>query len=228
MDERTVAFARELERRDADLATAIHEVVALEGEAEALGREADELGERLRRLPGEQEAAASVAARAREELDRRRERLELSERELQNARAGGPEREDAVRRALERAGEAVALAEERVNRADAEVSRLRTAAGEAQADLRRLEQRARLVAGRVGTVPRLSKEGGGEPSPGLDGAVEWSSRARAALWIVRTGLETERERVVREANELGASALGEPLAATSVARVRERLERAGA
>ncbi len=228
MEERLLDFARELERRDAGLATAIETVVGLESDTEAVGRQARELAERLGRLPGEQEAAASVAERAREELERRRERLERSEHELENARAGGDEREEAARRALERAREAAALAEERVGRADAEVARLHREFEETQAELPRLERRARLVAELVGAVPRLSKEGAGEPSPGLDGAEEWSSRARAALLLVRSGLETERERVVREANELGASALGEPLAATSVSGVRQRLEGRGA
>jgi hypothetical protein len=39
-------------------------------------------------------------------------------------------------------------------------------------------------------------------------------------------LETERERVVVEANVLGASVLGEQLGASSVALVRRRLESA--
>ncbi|MBA3788673.1 MAG: hypothetical protein H0X21_08270, partial [Actinobacteria bacterium] len=53
---------------------------------------------------------------------------------------------------------------------------------------------------------------------------EWVSRAHAAVFVARSGLETERERVVREANELAASVLGEPFSATSVDVVRKRLE----
>jgi hypothetical protein len=45
------------------------------------------------------------------------------------------------------------------------------------------------------------------------------------LLLVRAGLAAEREAVVREANELGSSLLGEPLGATTVARVRERVAR---
>jgi hypothetical protein len=43
---------------------------------------------------------------------------------------------------------------------------------------------------------------------------------------VRGQREQERERLVREANELGGSALGEQLAGSSVALVRRRLEEA--
>jgi hypothetical protein len=42
--------------------------------------------------------------------------------------------------------------------------------------------------------------------------------------VARGGLETERERIVREANELASSVLGEPLYTASVAVVRRRLE----
>ena len=62
------------------------------------------------------------------------------------------------------------------------------------------------------------------PAPGIEGVLEWAARAHAAVFVARSGLETERERVVREANELAASVLGEPLYATSVALVRQRLE----
>ena len=63
-------------------------------------------------------------------------------------------------------------------------------------------------------------------SPDLDGALEWASRARGALLLERSGLAREREEVVREATELLASVLGDPLTATAVAGVRERLARA--
>jgi hypothetical protein len=62
------------------------------------------------------------------------------------------------------------------------------------------------------------------PGPGIAGVLEWAASAHAAVLVVRSGLETERERVVREANELASSVLGEPLYATSVAAVRRRLE----
>jgi hypothetical protein len=64
------------------------------------------------------------------------------------------------------------------------------------------------------------------PSPDLDGALEWSSRARGALLLQRSGLARERDEVVREATELLASVLGDPLTATGVAGMRERLARA--
>jgi hypothetical protein len=88
----------------------------------------------------------------------------------------------------------------------------------------RLEERARELAARLGGLSRVSRQASAAPAPGLEGTIEWGARARAALFVVRSGLDTERERLVREANELAASALGEPAAATSVALVRERIE----
>jgi hypothetical protein len=52
------------------------------------------------------------------------------------------------------------------------------------------------------------------------------SQARGALLVEHSGLAREREAVVREASELLGSVLGDPLAATSVAGLRNRLERA--
>ncbi|HEY6053739.1 MAG TPA: hypothetical protein VIU86_07385, partial [Gaiellaceae bacterium] len=62
-----------------------------------------------------------------------------------------------------------------------------------------------------------------EPS-GLGGLIEWTTRARAALFVAVGGLESERERIVREANELGAAVLGDASVVTSVRLVRERIE----
>jgi hypothetical protein len=90
---------------------------------------------------------------------------------------------------------------------------------------RELESTARALADRLAHVPRVSHGASQVPAPGLAGTIGWGDRAHAALFVVRGGLDTERERVVREANELAASALGEPVSATSVAGVRERLER---
>ena len=41
--------------------------------------------------------------------------------------------------------------------------------------------------------------------------LEWASRARGDLLVAHAGLATERDKVVREATELVASVLGEPL-----------------
>ena len=62
----------------------------------------------------------------------------------------------------------------------------------------------------------------------LDGAVEELSQRRGALLLEHSNLARERDAVVREASELLGSVLGDPLASTSVAGLRERLKRARA
>ena len=62
------------------------------------------------------------------------------------------------------------------------------------------------------------------PGQTLEEIVEWAARAHAALFVVRGGLESERERVVLEANALAAAVLGEDVGGASVALVRQRLE----
>lgn len=61
---------------------------------------------------------------------------------------------------------------------------------------------------------------------GLDRVIEWASQARGVLLVEHSQLARERETIVREASELLGSVLGDPLAATSVAGLRERLSRA--
>jgi len=64
------------------------------------------------------------------------------------------------------------------------------------------------------------------PATGLHGLVDWAARARGELLVSYAALATERDKIVREATELVASVLGEPLVSTGAAGVRQRLERA--
>lgn len=61
---------------------------------------------------------------------------------------------------------------------------------------------------------------------GLERVIAWASHTRGALLVEHSNLARERENVVREASELLGSVLGDPLAATSVAGLRERLSSA--
>ena len=61
---------------------------------------------------------------------------------------------------------------------------------------------------------------------GLEATIAVLSHRRGALLVERSGLARERESIVREASELLGSVLGDPLAATPVAGLRDRLQRA--
>jgi hypothetical protein len=72
--------------------------------------------------------------------------------------------------------------------------------------------------------PRVPEAAGRAPGTSLAELEDWGQLVRSVLLVARGTLETERDRIVAEANVLGASALGDDLGATSVALVRRRLE----
>jgi signal transduction histidine kinase len=198
-------FAEELERRDADLGVVLDAVEALQHEIEELRAHAATVAaflssfpEALDALERDERAAQDVCA--------------VAERTLREAEAGEDER------VTLQAGDALRSAERWV--ADAALARRRLEQDSAarRADGDRLEARAEVLAGRVHDVPA--------PAGGLDGALEWASRARGTLLLEQSTLVRERDAVVREANELLGSVLGEPLTSTAVAGVRAKLERA--
>ena len=224
--EPALAFARELEARDAQLAGAIGEVAALQREVEQLRIRGTEIERFVVRLPEARETAAATVREAERELEAKREAARQAEAELERAERAG--KQDAVaeaRRTALRFRDAAAMAERKLGRAVEERAALEHEAEAVQVEQPRLEEQARGVSNRLARLPRVSREATVEPEAGLAGTLAWAGRARAGLFVVRGGLEAERERVVRQANELGALALGEPVYATSVAGVRERLAR---
>ena len=226
-DTRLLEVAKELEAADERLAGAIVEVAALDAEAAATGARAAELDRFVTDLPAERSRLEDAAREAERECQERRAELEAAERELAEAEQKGKgERLAAARRAVVRIRDALSSAERRLGRVLEAQSGLERRAREAGAETPELLAQSRALAARVRRVPRISPHAGDEPVGDLNGVVQWAAGAHAALFVVRSALESERERVVREANELGASALGEPLAATSVALVRKRLEAA--
>jgi hypothetical protein len=119
------------------------------------------------------------------------------------------------------ARDAVEDAEQRVARAHRERERLEREAAERGAEAERLEARG----AELSVHPRLAREVA-PPATGLHGLLDWAARAHGELLVAHAALATERDKVVREATELVAGALGEPLLAGGVAGVRERLSRA--
>jgi len=221
-----LAYARRLEEADLALSRAADEVEELRRETVAVRARAQEILVLLERLPDDRAAAEESVRAAERELGRRSEELRAAEAELAEAeRRRDEERVAAARRAVVRTGDAATVAEGRLDRARAVREGIEREAERARRETPEVERRARALAGRLASAPRVAAHAAEPPAEGVAGALAWASRAEAALFVARGGLDGERERVVREANELGASALGEPLGATSVALVRERLER---
>jgi chromosome segregation ATPase len=214
--ESLLSFAEELERRDADVAQALAGVELLQVEVEELRAHASAAATFLDALP------AALAERAADERDAIgvRDRAERTVGEAEQAAERGQKEDQRLeaQRALQQARDdlhAAAFWAAQVREAHAELER-EAAARRVEAE--HLARRAVELAARVRDVPAAS--------PDLDGALEWATRARGALLLQRFGLARERDEVVREATELLASVLGDPLTTTAVAGVRERLARA--
>ena len=226
-DARLLDLARDLEAADERLAAAVVEVAALDAEVAVTGARAADLDRFLAELPVERSRLEETAQEAEQDCQRRRAELDAAERELAEAEQKGKrERIAAARRAVVRTRDALSSAERRLRRALDAQAVLERRARDAGAESPELLAQSRGLSARVRRVPRISPHAGDEPGDGLSGIVQWAAGAHAALFVVRSALEADRERVVREANELGASVLGEALAATSVALVRRRLEAA--
>ena len=129
-----------------------------------------------------------------------------------------------TRRAVVRTQDALRMADRRVAELDEEAAKLEDAAADAIREAAELEARARQLAAAFGQHPRLTEQAASDPHPGLAGIVEWGSAARAALFVARGGLSSDREAVIRQANELGSVLLGEPLLAARPATVLRRVE----
>jgi hypothetical protein len=110
---------------------------------------------------------------------------------------------------------------------DAARSAAEAALAAADADVARLEEhRAAFLRQTDATRDAAAALAGRVSTTGLDDMLEELSRRRGALLVEHSKLARERDAVVREASELLGSVLGDPLTATSVAGLRERLRRA--
>jgi chromosome segregation ATPase len=221
--ESPVDVARALESRDEALAAAIAELLELEQAVDRIRRRAEEIEALRARLPEQRAALQQRLADAREELERRR----TVAREAEEALARGEEKGDAeqiaaARRAVVRTNDEASMAEKRVARLEQLTEDLERRSEEDEREAPTLEARAAEVALHVAELSRVRPLT--PPAPGVPEVIDWAGRAKAALFVARNGLERERESVVREANELAAAILGEPMLVTSVTTVRRRLE----
>jgi chromosome segregation ATPase len=198
-----LTIADELERRDARVAAELARVEALQAQVEALRADAATTFDALGWLP----RTIADNARALAEAERAQQ---IAVQKLSAAEQGKDRDEPAV----DRARSDVAVAER-------DVARLREHEEQLDRDLAALHERASELRQRAA---ELSEQ---IPAAGVPGdLLVWASQARGVLLVERSGLARERESIVREASELLGSVLVDPLAATSVAGLRERLERA--
>jgi chromosome segregation ATPase len=221
-DARHLEIALELEERDGRVADAIAVVRGLEADVAELRARGEYVDEIRSAYPFERSRLDEAIAAARREVTAREAEQAEAQAELARAREG--EQQQAARRIVQRAADAVGSAQRKLARVEEERAALEREHDGAEAELPRLQARARELGRRLSELPRVARV---EADPAdLPGLLDWGSRARAALFVAAGGLENERESIVREANELGAAALGELALTGSVAAVRERIERA--
>ena len=219
--------AAELQRRDDAVARDLELIAGLAGRAGAVRSRAAEVREALAGIPGELDAVASrrlvvetVAASARSERARAESRLA----DLEGGRRAKPDEIDRARSEADTAQHELDDAESQLERLDAEAGELHSRERELEAEAARLPRQAALVAADLRRAPRVTESAKGEPGESLDAVEEWGAQVRSALFVARGTLETERERIVVEANALGTAVLGESLGGSSVAVIRRRVE----
>jgi chromosome segregation ATPase len=229
-DDRLAALldhAADLERRDEAVARELERVQGLADRAGAVRSRAEEVRDALDRLPAELDElsrlthdAEAETQTAGVELRRAEERLAALERSRRRKR----EETDRARREAETAGERLADAIANVERLRARGEQLRAAEKALHDEGDRLTESAAVIATDLRHVPRVADDAGHGPET-LAAVEDWGQLVRSALFVARGTLEADREQLVTEANELGASALGDTFGAASVALVRRRLER---
>ena len=220
-----VTLLRELVAADEERAATLAEIDWLISETAAVRERADGLAALIAAAPSERARLDGEVSAAEHEVHVRAQALEDAEAELAAAETkGDEERLAAARRLVVRARDALSVAEKRAAASRSEATELDERLARAGREIPEVEGRAAVLAGELGCRPRLAKEAGLEPGPGLGGVVEWSTRARAALAVARSTLAAERDAVIREANELGSVVLGEALVASSAALVAKQVE----
>ena len=222
-----LAHAAELERRDDAIAGELETVRDLEERAAAVRERVGEVRVALERLPLELEdverrrrEAEDDAVVARAELDRASSRLVG----LESSRRRRDDELDRARKEAATAEEALTDTLARQGRIDELEAALRADQAELHGEVKRLAHAAERVAVDLRGLERLADGARREPGTTLEELDDWGGQVRSALFLARGTLESERERIVVEANVLGTSVLGEQLGASGVALVRRRLE----
>jgi chromosome segregation ATPase len=219
--ERVLALLRELELADGDLAGTLGELDDLAQEIELIRLRALDVIAFHERLPTVRARAVAQLEASDAEVAAARSGLAEAERALEEA---PKESEREAQRSHVRARDRLAVAGRRRAEAEADLAQLEREGDGAEEEAGALEARARSLAERLHGRPRLAEAAGVPPQAGLPAVVEWAEGARAALFVARGQLAAERDALIRQANELGTAALGEPLGAASAAVVTRRVE----
>jgi chromosome segregation ATPase len=207
VDERAVNELRRLADLDAELSDRAAGLRGLDGTVAALRARAEAIDAFSAAYPEEKARRAAELIEAQNELTRRREELADAKRRL--AETHDDEARIHAEHAVARAVDHIAVAESRSERAQSAHDDLDRDATALPGELDELGARARAVP----DVPPLGTS-----------VVEWASQAHAELFVATGQIDVQRERVIREANELATMLLGEPTYGATVAQALARVE----
>jgi hypothetical protein len=214
VEDRAVRELRALEREDAGLALEMDALGTMLAVVEHV-RERGEAIEAFFAGYAERESALRTGvAGAEEELAAQRASLAAAE---QAVSATDDERD------RELAGLAVARAADHVAVAVQALERARASTAAFERDAAALPRELDLLGAEAQRVAAIA-QGVRRPGDGLQELDAWASHARAELFVTLSQLATRRERVIREANELATSVLGEPTFGSTVAQALRRVE----
>jgi chromosome segregation ATPase len=225
--EELLAHAASLEQRDAAVAQELETVRSLAERADEVRAHAAETSVGLERIPRELEELTERRTDANAAAESARLALADAESRLAELESARRRREDSIDRArseLQTARDALDDAVAQLDRLSEREKELVAEQGSLEALGERLIEDAAAIAAELGLLERVAEPARRSPGATLAGLEEWGGQARAALFVARGNLETERERIVTEANALGAAVLGEELGGSSVALVRRRVE----
>jgi hypothetical protein len=219
--------ARELERRDAEIAHDLDVLADIAERAGATRTRASEVQSALDGLPSERAELTRRADAAQAEALAARGALASAEARIATLARGRRRKQDELDRAereARTAAQRVLDAESGVGRLADQLEELRASEPRLRVEGAALVREAAVIAGELARLPRTPAAEGLEPGETLAALEQWGLLVRSAVLVARGTLEAERERIVTEANALAAGVLGEPLGASSVALVRRRLE----
>ena len=224
---RVLEYVATLEQRDRELAAVLRLLDEAGEDAAAIRSRAEEIFALLARAPHERARLSAELASASSRLAAEQTRLREAQAALERAEERGGDVETESRRTtLLEARAAVRTAEDHIRRLRRESKQLEEEVEAARREVPTLDARARATASQLASVPSLAPRETAHPETGLDGVLDWAARARAAVFVARGSLAGERDSLIREANELAASVLGDAASASSVTLVRARIERA--
>jgi len=205
---------RQLAASDNELGVQGERLRALADEVESVRARAEAVESFFADYSDQESRRRAATATAREHAAQRTEAARRAAADLEAAR--GEEQRAAAEQTVARADDRVAVAEARVARAEEAERKLEREAAAHQGEVPLLEQAAQRVSRELPDLP---------PEPkGPRDLLDWASRARATLFVAESGIDTQRERLIREANELGTMLLGEPTYGSTAAQVQARVE----